>query len=132
MAYGIFRKVTTLEFFQHHFAKSGHGDGLLMTRQLISTFRQPPLHYLTRSVRRTSGFVLADNPAVKQRCAGHAPGGRVLLDKGAQSPITPTRHHAASLVARRGQSAITFDLVLTRALYLERAGSPISLLAAWG
>src|ERR1700687_4178223 len=61
MAYGIFRKVTTLEFFQHHFAKSGHGDGLLMTRQLISTFRQPPLHYLTRSVRRTSGFVLADN-----------------------------------------------------------------------
>src|SRR5437660_11554943 len=63
MAYGIFRKVTTLEFFQHHFAKSGHGDGLLMTRQLISTFRQPPLHYLTRSVRRTSGFVLADNPS---------------------------------------------------------------------
>src|SRR5438445_10677488 len=61
MAYGIFRKVTTLEFFQHHFAKSGHGDGLLMTRQLISTFRQPPLHYLTRSVRRTSGFVLVDN-----------------------------------------------------------------------
>src|ERR1700730_8676927 len=61
MAYGIFRKVTTLEFFQHHFAKSGHGDGLLMTRQLISTFRQLPLHYLTRSVRRTSGFVLADN-----------------------------------------------------------------------
>src|SRR5207245_5267912 len=61
MAYGIFRKVTTLEFLQHHFAKSGHGDGLLMTRQLISTFRQPPLHYLTRSVRRTSGFVLADN-----------------------------------------------------------------------
>src|SRR5216683_6272458 len=62
MAYGIFIKVTTLEFFQHHFAKSGHGDGLLMTRQLISTFRQPPLHYLTRSVRRTSGFVLADHP----------------------------------------------------------------------
>jgi len=31
-----------------------------MTRQLISTVRQPPLHYLTRSVRRTSGFVLAD------------------------------------------------------------------------
>src|SRR6266478_3223816 len=59
MTYGIFRKVTTLELFQHHFAKSGHGDGLLMTRQLISTYRQPPLHYLTRSVRRTSGFVLA-------------------------------------------------------------------------
>src|SRR4029077_17757321 len=58
MAYGIFRKVTTLEFFQHHFAKSGHKDYLLMTRQLISTARQPPLHYLTRSVRRASGFVL--------------------------------------------------------------------------
>src|SRR5258708_25377937 len=69
MAYGIFRKVTTLEFFQHHFAKSGHGDGLLMTRQLISTARQPPLHYLTRSVRRTSGFVLADDPGVKRRVA---------------------------------------------------------------
>src|SRR5712671_6115836 len=26
-----------------------------------------------------------------------------------------TRHHAASLVARRGQSGITFDVVLTRA-----------------
>src|SRR5947209_9657975 len=64
MAYGIFRKVTTLEFLQHHFAKSGHGDGLLMTRQLISTFRQPPLHYLTRSVRRSSGFVLADHTGV--------------------------------------------------------------------
>src|SRR5438552_1836972 len=62
MAYGIFRKVTTLEFFQHHFAKSGHGDGLLMTRQLISNFRQPPPRYLTRSVRRTSGFVLARHP----------------------------------------------------------------------
>src|SRR5258708_17083450 len=61
MAYGIFRKVTTLEFLQHHLAKSGHGDGLLMARQLISTARQPPLHYLTRSVRRTSGFVLADH-----------------------------------------------------------------------
>ena len=35
-----------------------------MTRQLISTVRQPPLHYLTRSVRRTSGFVLADHPGV--------------------------------------------------------------------
>src|SRR5207245_3098789 len=67
MAYGIFRKVTTLEFLQHHFAKSGHGDGLLMTRQLISTARQPPLHYLTRSVRRTSGFVLADQPGVGPR-----------------------------------------------------------------
>src|SRR5882672_3768267 len=29
--------------------------------------------------------------------------------------LTLTRHHAASLVARRGQSGITFDLLLTRA-----------------
>jgi hypothetical protein len=70
MAYGIFRKVTTLELFQHHFTKSGHGDGLL-TRQLISTVRHPPLHYLTRSVRRTSGFVLARHPLET--------GGRFLL-----------------------------------------------------
>src|SRR5437667_6076845 len=77
MAYGIFRKVTTLEFLQHHFAKSGHGDGLLMTRQLISTFRQPPLHYLTRSVRRTSGFVLADNPGTspQAKCSSTSCGG---------------------------------------------------------
>jgi len=33
-----------------------------MTRQPISTVRQPPLHYFTRSVRRTSGFVLARHP----------------------------------------------------------------------
>src|SRR5215831_11618081 len=52
IAYGMFREVTSLEFFQHHFAKSGHGDYLLMTRQPISTVRQPPIHYLTRSVRR--------------------------------------------------------------------------------
>src|SRR5215469_1387536 len=68
MAYGIFRKVTTLELFQHHFAKSGHGDGLLMTRQSISTFRQPPLHYLTRSVRRTSGFVVCRACSAARRC----------------------------------------------------------------
>ena len=37
--------------------------GLLMTRQPTSTVRQAPLHYLTRSVRRTSGFVLADHPS---------------------------------------------------------------------
>src|SRR6266403_383499 len=80
MAYGIFRKVTTLEFFQHHFAKSGHGDGLLMTRQLISTFRQPPLHYLTRSVRRTSGFVLADNPPSTFARLRTAPCRSVLAD----------------------------------------------------
>src|SRR5436309_8277971 len=87
MAYGIFRKVTTLEFFQHHFAKSGHGDGLLMTRQLISTFRQPPLHYLTRSVRRTSGFVLTDNPGVGQ--FGEESGLSISLSFGDSSLFRP-------------------------------------------
>src|SRR6266478_3770877 len=87
MAYGIFRKVTTLEFFQHHFAKSGHGDGLLMTRQLISTFRQPPLHYLTRSVRRTSGFVLADHPPRIVACPDTAE----LLSLGARYTVFESR-----------------------------------------
>src|SRR5215472_1751188 len=41
-AYGFCRVVTSLEFFQHYFAKSGHKD-LLMTRQLTLTARQPPL-----------------------------------------------------------------------------------------
>src|SRR5215831_9935806 len=63
VAYGMFRKVTTLEFFQHHFAKSGHKD-LLMTRQLTSTVRQPPLHYLTRSVRRAAATCMTGNPEV--------------------------------------------------------------------
>src|SRR2546429_2895981 len=39
---GMLSVIKTLEFFQHHFAKSGHGD-LLMTRQLISTNNQPLL-----------------------------------------------------------------------------------------
>ena len=54
--YGSLGVITTLEFFQHHFAKSGHGD-LLMTRQLISTNRQLLLRHVTRSVRRAAGFV---------------------------------------------------------------------------
>ena len=42
---------------------------LLMTRQLTSTLRQPPpLPYLMRSVRRTSGFVLARHPLVSGAC----------------------------------------------------------------
>src|SRR5215469_3502676 len=41
--------MTTLEFLQHHFS-------------FISTTEQPALHYLTRSVRRTRGFVLTRNP----------------------------------------------------------------------
>src|SRR4030095_6584006 len=112
MAYGIFRKVTTPELFQHHFAKSGHGDGLLMTRQPTSTVRQPPLHYLTRSVRRTSGFVLADNPEVishgtpirDARC-DHFYGKRVfrpsrLLPSGSSCALSLTRMDEASNWAR--------------------------------
>src|ERR1700739_1967615 len=37
-ACGSLRIITTLEFFEHHFAKSGHKD-LLMTRQLTSPVR---------------------------------------------------------------------------------------------
>src|SRR5438876_2616947 len=44
VACGILRVITALEFFQHHFAKSGHED-LLMTRQLTSAVR----HKLLRS-----------------------------------------------------------------------------------
>jgi hypothetical protein len=44
-----------------------------MTRQLISTFRQPPLRYLTRSVRPTSGFVLADREVTKKEHPGRWP-----------------------------------------------------------
>src|SRR5215510_9695514 len=40
--YDFCRVVTSLEFFQHYFAKSNHKD-LLMTRQLTLTARQPPL-----------------------------------------------------------------------------------------
>src|SRR4029077_5058171 len=43
-ACGSLRIITTLEFFEHHFAKSGHED-LLMTRQLTSPVR----HKLLRS-----------------------------------------------------------------------------------
>lgn len=52
-----------------------------MTRQLISTVRQPPLHYLTRSVRRTSGFVLTGKPEVEPR----EPDGPEVLLKGMSS-----------------------------------------------
>src|SRR6266404_1316136 len=100
MAYGIFRKVTTLELFQHHFAKSGHGDGLLMTRQLISTFRQPPLHYLTRSVRRTSGFVLADHPgAMRVRANRNAAGYQASTHSDYSSLSTAFRNALTDVLA---------------------------------
>src|ERR1700730_9634377 len=43
-ACGSLRIITTLEFFEHHFAKSGHED-LLVTRQLTPAVR----HKLLRS-----------------------------------------------------------------------------------
>ena len=57
-----------LELFHHYFAKSGSWGLPPHDPQPISTVRQPPLHYLTRSVRRTSGFVLTRNPEVGSRC----------------------------------------------------------------
>jgi len=57
-----------------------------MTRQFISTFRQPPLHYLTRSVRRTSGFVLADYPGATRKTSNppliHVELGLINLHRG--------------------------------------------------
>ena len=35
-AYGIFRKVTTLELFQHHFLQTGHRGYLVVTRIYLS------------------------------------------------------------------------------------------------
>src|SRR6267378_7074960 len=50
--------ITALEFFQHYFSEMGHRD-LLVTQNLSQAIKQPTLSYLTRSVRRTGGFVLA-------------------------------------------------------------------------
>src|SRR5215469_7173275 len=61
VAYGIFGIITTLEFLQHHFSQSGHGD-LLMTRQLISRDLHPPIGHFTRSVCRADGFVQTGFP----------------------------------------------------------------------
>ena len=74
-AYGSCRVVTKLEHFQHHFSKSRHKH-LLMTRKLISTARQPTLHYLTRSVRRASGYVVCRaGPAARRRKSSTQPDG---------------------------------------------------------
>jgi hypothetical protein len=43
--------ITTLEFFQHHFAKMRHRN-TSCDPHLHQTIKQPTLHYLTRSVRR--------------------------------------------------------------------------------
>src|SRR4029077_10981365 len=109
-------KVTTLEFFQHHFAKSGHGDGLLMTRQPTSTVRQPPLHYLTRSVRRTSGFVLADHPGVI---------GRWLESK---CPVRPLLRFALYAAI---ESCFIISLPTSHGVCMRTRAIVIFLLAAW-
>src|SRR5215470_12436763 len=56
VAYGSLCVIKTLEFFQHHFAKSGHRD-LLMTRQLISTKKQSLLRSSHAKRPPQSGFV---------------------------------------------------------------------------
>jgi hypothetical protein len=43
--------ITALEFFQHHFAKSGHRN-TSCDPHLHQAIEQPTLHYLARSVRR--------------------------------------------------------------------------------
>src|SRR6202162_2328677 len=54
--YGTLSVITTLEFLQHNSAKMGHRD-LLVTHNLSpQSGNHIPVH-LTRSVRRTSGFV---------------------------------------------------------------------------
>ncbi len=53
----MLRIITALEFLQHHFSEMGHRD-LLVTHNLSpQSGNHIPVH-LTRSVRRTSGFVL--------------------------------------------------------------------------
>jgi hypothetical protein len=55
-AYSCLREVTSLEFLQHDFAKTGHRD-LLVTRTLLLAGAERLPLYATRSVRRASGFV---------------------------------------------------------------------------
>src|SRR5580704_8924970 len=54
--HGSLRVITTLELFQHHFAKLGHRD-LLVTHTLRQRSRKVSTCD-TRSVRRAGGFVL--------------------------------------------------------------------------
>ena len=55
--HGSLRVITTLEFFQHQFAKLGHRD-LLVTHKIltIKMLVATQTNY-TRSVRRPGGFV---------------------------------------------------------------------------
>src|ERR1700688_2250330 len=54
--YGTLSVITALEFLQHHSAKMGHRD-LLVTHNLSPQSGNHISVHLTRSVRRTSGFV---------------------------------------------------------------------------
>ena len=53
-----FREVTSLEFLQHYFAKTGHRDLLVTRNYLATTSTKKHSGTRTRSVRRASGFVL--------------------------------------------------------------------------
>src|SRR5205809_4182728 len=64
VAYGMFRKITTLEFFQHRFAKMGHGNTscdphLYQSHQATNA----PLPHAKRPPR--SGYVLT---AIADKC----------------------------------------------------------------
>src|SRR5437879_7264805 len=80
-ACGIFRVITKLEFFQHHFSKMGH-RATSCDPHLHQAIEQPTLHYLTRSVRRRAAT--SKRPSRKLAHCPHtlvnerAPSGRIL------------------------------------------------------
>src|SRR6266566_432368 len=73
VAYGMFRKITTLEFFQHRFAKMGHGNTscdphLYQSHQATNA----PLPHAKRPPR--SGYVqtaIADKCNLSRKRAGN-------------------------------------------------------------
>src|SRR5215472_668406 len=99
VAYGMFRKVTTLELFQHHFAKSGHKD-LLMTRQLPQPLGN---HRSTTSREASAAQRLRANGLTFQvristlALAGFVPRARVRLETLQAPPVSIT-----SRVSRTG------------------------------
>src|SRR5437016_11307771 len=74
---GMLSVIKTLEFFQHHFAKSGHGD-LLMTRQLISTNNQPLLR--SPHAKRPPHGRLRPNASAKRKLS-HSAGSNLIDTK---------------------------------------------------
>src|SRR5438445_10630035 len=85
--YGTLSVITTLEFLQHHSAKMGHRD-LLVTHNLSSQSGNHISVHLTRSVRRTSGFVVCRACSAARRCKSSTQpdGGEGLLMTQGLSP----------------------------------------------